>query len=243
MKKWNENRWKQQKCFGFCPTQSIQKWGEVRHRYSCNILPIIKIRRLRRRIHALNNRTILHLLNVKKYSSPGAYAPRALRAPRRLVYKIKKHVFQEFGIFTKWKNTFSKLFSCLQNRKARFWRVFLSVQNETTRFRNILYLYNMKKTFSKRVSSVQNEKYVLEAFSISTKWKNTFSKHFPCLQNDKTCFRSILQLYKMKKHVFETFSWLQEEKHVFEAFFSVFHLLKNTNNKFLKRFSCEQIKK
>ena len=140
---------------------------------------------------------------------------------------MKEHVFETFFVFTKSKSTFLKSF--------------LSVQKETTRFRNISYLYNMKKN-SKRVSSVQNEKYVLEAFSISTKWKNTFSRHFPCLQNDKTCFRSILHLYKMKKHVFETFSWLQEEKHVFEDFFSVFHLLKKTN-KFLKRFSCVQIKK
>ena len=108
--KWKEKCLKQRKCFIFCPTQRVQKCGEVIHRYSCNILPIIKIRRLRRRIHALNKRTILHLLNVKQYSSPGAYAP--------------AHSVRPAGLFIKWENTFSKRFSSLQNEKIRFWSTF-----------------------------------------------------------------------------------------------------------------------
>ena len=46
------------------------------------------------------------MLNVKQYSSPGAYAPRTLRAPRRLVYKMRKHVFEAIFIFTKIKICF-----------------------------------------------------------------------------------------------------------------------------------------
>ena len=131
------------------------------HDCSCYILAIINIRRLRRRIHALNNRTILHLLNVKQYSSPGAYAPRALRAPRRLVYKMTKHVFEAFCNFTKWKNMFSKLFRDYK-KKNTFLKPFsafsISWKTKTTSFWSAFHVNKSKNKFWKRFLSLQMKK-------------------------------------------------------------------------------------
>ena len=86
-------------------------------------------------------------------------------------------------MYIKYKNSFLKRFSSLQNEKACF---------------EAFCLQNLKNMFLKRFTSLQNEKprfwsdfmfikwekHVFEAFFIFTKWKNTILKHFSC-QNEK----------------------------------------------------------
>ena len=123
-------------------------------------------------------------------------------------------------MFTKWKSTFWKRFSCLQNGKARFWSVFMfikwknsflkrfsSLQNEKTCFEEF-YLQNVKNMFLKRVTSVQNENpRFLKRFSyIFTKWEKDVSKRFSSLQIKKATFWSVLMYIKWKNSFLKRFS-------------------------------------
>ena len=52
----------------------------------------------------------------------------------------KKHVFWAFFMFTKWKNTFMKRFSCLQKEKNLFLKQFSCLQNENHLFWSVFHV-------------------------------------------------------------------------------------------------------
>ena len=97
-------------------------------------------------------------------------------------------VLEAFYMFTKWKNTFSKHFPCLQNDK--------------TCFRSILQLYKMKK-------------HVFETFR-DYKKKNTFLKPFSAFsiswKTKTTSFWSAFHVYKVKNKFWKRFLSLQMKK-------------------------------
>ena len=89
---------------------------------------------------------------------------------------MKKHVFEAFFKFTKWRNTFLKRFS--------------SLRNEETSFSSVFKFTKWRSTFLKHFSSLQNEEI-------------RFWSAFSSLQNEETRFWSVFQVHKMKKYVFQ----------------------------------------
>ena len=87
-------------------------------------------------------------------------------------------------MYIKWKNSFLKKFSSLQNEKACF---------------EAFCLQNLKNMFLKRFTSLQNE-------------KPRFGSDFHVYKMRKTRFRSVFHLYKMKKHDSEALFMSKWEK-------------------------------
>ena len=84
---------------------------------------------------------------------------------------MKNHVFEAFCIFTKWKNTFWKLCSSLQNEKHDF-KAFLNVCKPTFSKRFLIMFANAKNTFTKNFASLQNERGYFKPYNTG----GTFSK-------------------------------------------------------------------
>ena len=150
-----------------------------------------------------------------------------------VILQIETTFFEEFFNFTKWKNTFLRRFSSLQNEKASFWSVFhlhkmkkhvfeafSSLQNEKARFRSDFHLYKMKKQ-------------VFKAFFIFTKWKHIFESLFISTKWKIHVFWSVFNLYKMKKQVFEAFFIFTNRKNKFSKRFFIFIKWKHVFQAFL----------
>ena len=103
---------------------------------------------------------------------------------------MKKHVFEAFLKFKKWKSTFLTRFQVFKMKKHVF-KAFSYLKNEKNSF---LKFKKWKNTFLKRFSSLQKEKLVFEAF--------------PYLQNEQHI------------NIWSVFSSLQHGNYLFEAFFS-----------------------